>query len=299
MTITKCYVDLFNDTLTTAGFSRSSKLFYRIKGNTIQSILLDTISPFRLFYTVYPYWCHRFMGIKCNQSIELLKKALWAQGPMSTMGVFYKDLNDDELQRVMQSCLQMVINKIIPYFDSHTDESSCLSASFEPTIFVSSDEPVICNGNEFWANTKISSWKHPYLLLWKAYLDGSFSDAYRMLENDVRNFKSSERKQYYRDNALKSNYMKNIQEHVAILAETCPEMSTDEAYTEAYRIWGPKDIDVEAYLDERCNRFMKIQYKVFLSRMQENDINWIKNIRDEETAIMKKAFADVYGIKFD
>lgn len=299
MTITKCYVDTFKDTLIAAGFRRSGKLFYRSKGDTIQSILLDTLSPFRLFYTVYPYWCHRFVGIKCNQSIELLKKALWAQGAMSTMGVFYRDLDDDDLQRVMQSCLQMVINKIIPYFDSHTDEASCLSASFEPTVFVSSDEPVICDGNEFWATTKICSWKHQYLLLWKAYLDGSFSDAYRMMENDVRNYRSSERERYERDNALKSNYMKNIQQHIAILAETCPEMSADEAYAEAYRIWGPNDTDVEAYLDKSCNGFIKAQYSVFLSRMQENDINWIKNIRDEETAIMKKAFADVYGIKFD
>lgn len=299
MTITKLFADTFKDTLLSAGFSRKGKLYYRVKGNTVQTVLLDTYGPFRLLYSVYPYWCHRVMSPTCNYTLESLKKTWWADGPIRTEGIWYRSADDDDVQKAMQLCLQVFIKEIFTIFESLTDEASCLAASFEPIAFVSADEPVICYGEEFWATTRIGSWKNQYLLLWKAYLDGSFSEAYQMMEKDVRNYRESERESYERNHPANRNHMRNIEDHVAMLAETCPEMSKEEAYAEAHQIWGPKNIDIEAYLDERCDQFIQAQYSVFLSRMQENDINWIKGFRDEESAIMKKAFADVYELKFD
>lgn len=299
MTITKLFNDTFKKTLIDAGFLRSGKLYLRKKGITIQTVLFEDISPFRICYSVYPFWCHRLVGIKCNQTLEMLKKPWWAEGLIETMGVFCRDGDDIEIQNVMKLCLKVFIDEILPYFDSHTDEESCLAASLEEFTVVSASECVLYKGSEYWAHTRIGAWKNQYLLLWKAYMDGTFEHANKLYELDVRNYRESEQKQLMQNYAQRKDFQRNIEEHIAILAETCPEMSPEEAYNEAYRIWGPNDSNFELMVEENCKKMINSHYYIFLTRLQENDLSWIKGVRDIESKVMKTAFEDVYGIRFD
>ena len=297
MSVSKYYNKVFKAPLTALGFKKQGKLFYRIKGNTIQAVLLDDIKPFRIFYTVYPYWCHRLIGIKCNKAVQKLKKGWWAQNSTYTQGMYYYADCDENFTPVMELCLKAFTDNILPYFDSLTNEETCLIESIKPIRTVSADEPTIYNEDEFCANTKINMGSNQYLLLWKAYLDGSFDEASKLMDQDVQNYRNSARETYYRNNKPNPQYMESIKKHIEILAATCPEMSYQEAYDEAYRIWGPKDIDIDAMLDEQCQKFIKAQYRIFLERRNENDLAWIKTIRDEETAVMQKALIEELGLE--
>ena len=63
-----------------------------------------------------------------------------------------------------------------------------------------------------------------------------------------------------------------------------------------YQNFHMPDEEIEEKLKKDKERYLFCQFNVLLSKIQENDLDWIKNVYDTEKAVMEKALKDELGI---
>lgn len=238
----------FGEELLARGFVRKRNSFYRMNGNILQSIYFD--SP--------PYRYHvRFNQFPywCYPFISKdfpLKKLYWTGSHAPRMSLYNKD-EVEENRAEMQRNLEAYQEIIFPMFDATRDEKSYIESLTQPNK---------CWGSRWWSVI-------PQAILYVCYQEGSWDFAKKWLafsEEDARRINLLQMEQEWR------SHLENLQKR--------PETTRDISY-EQY---------CKEYLEKDCNTldFAFRPFRLLFEKMEENDLEWIKEIHDDNCEIMKE-----------
>lgn len=177
MKMNQLFVQLFETPMKEQGFSRKGYLFYRLRGEILQGLVLKTTNPYDIGYTFYPYWNHE---AQANLPNLPMNKGIWAEENCVGNHYYYRAATTEENEKAMRYSLHFVFQHVLPILDQVKDFESYLSLLRCPpsTPFLRIDHP-------YGHNISIRQTVHANDLLWKAYLDGSFEPAMQLL-NDVK-----------------------------------------------------------------------------------------------------------------
>jgi len=201
MKMSKLFVTVFEDELKQRGFKRKGRLYYRMKGEILQGIVIKKVNPYSLHFGVCPYWTVADQSIVYSEN---LTKGWWAEQITGwEIGVpiysYYREQNEEFNLAVMQHCLFLAQKYILPHLDCITDFNSVLKYSADKAfcderrenaelkqdvrkeIIVPSYQNRRDPSDKFTVIDRFLSRHTQYLFLHKAYLDQSFEAAEEML----------------------------------------------------------------------------------------------------------------------
>ena len=58
----KCFTSIFTEPLEKEGFARKGVLYYRLRGDVMQGVMLKTTNPFSICVNMCPWWTYGLMG---------------------------------------------------------------------------------------------------------------------------------------------------------------------------------------------------------------------------------------------
>ena len=121
MKMNKCFTSIFDPFMKQAGFARAGILYYRMKGNMLQGMRLETINPYHITFSNFPYWLYHRRNIIPQPNI---RKGGWTQtgGMISSMDTYYDENDPKRNDMIMREMLDLFQNTVIPYFDSICNE---------------------------------------------------------------------------------------------------------------------------------------------------------------------------------
>ena len=106
MTLLKCFTNTFDSYMTENGYRRKGKLYYRLRGEILQGIVLRAIDHYDVCYTCFPYWSYQYR--QPAYSLEWLSKGFWAEIGESIPGTCFRYNSDEENVRVMEEIRQLI-----------------------------------------------------------------------------------------------------------------------------------------------------------------------------------------------
>lgn len=140
MTTKQLFIDVFRDELEEQGFVCGKKFFYRMKGNILQGIGVDSTGPqYDVRYIAVPYWCYR----RKNWFLSSFSDADWVKRVYAIdSGVFFK--NDmQESEKGMRRILETYRQKTVPLFEAMMDEESYIDATLKYNNWFDVDQYVV------------------------------------------------------------------------------------------------------------------------------------------------------------
>ena len=121
MKMNKCFTSIFDPFMKQAGFARAGSLYYRMNGNLLQGVRLETTNPYHISFSSFPYWLYHKRNIFPEPNI---RKGGWTQtgGMILSMDTYYDINKPIQNDIIMHKTLDLFQNTVIPYFDSICNE---------------------------------------------------------------------------------------------------------------------------------------------------------------------------------
>lgn len=290
MTLSKCYTEIFDTTMKEAGFQRKGVLYYRLNGDILQGIVLKPLAAYDICFTYFPYWNYHFRSVR-----YALKSGYWAELGQFISGEYCRKGQAEATQETMQKCLGVIKTTVIPLLDNISDVESYLNAVVQTYVDFQNRLESTCRKE---MDVSISGFTGEILgtqsilqhaLLYKAYLDGSYTQTNAIVQRLLDINAECIRIRHRKDKLQRGDGAEEIQNHVEMLMEMCPDMPKEEAYRQAVQIWAPKDDSfIENEIEKSRAGMLEHQLPEYIKRMESNDLVWIESVYDEECEKMKE-----------
>ncbi|MBR4054597.1 MAG: hypothetical protein IKK06_07325 [Clostridia bacterium] len=238
----------FGEELLARGFVRKKNFYYRMNGVILQSILFDA-APGR--YQI----CFNQFPYWCYPFISKgfpLSKGYWT-GLRSPCCSQYFKAREDENHAEMKNHLEVFRELVFPILDATNDEKSYIEAFTKPD-------------KRGWSDWKLLK---PQPILYVCYQEGSWDFAKKWLAFSEE---FEQRSLLLQLEQGWKHHMENLQKR--------PETTRDISYEQYCKEFWEEDCHT---LDFKF-RFFRLLFE----KMEENDLEWIKEIHDENCEIMKE-----------
>jgi len=224
--------------------------------------MLNACNPFQVQVAALPYWCYRLISPKCNFRLENLQKGYWTGGQFSIFGFYYKQEYLNECQTMMDSILHLIDIQVIPFLDEVNSDEAWIKYAVDPPAFDDIGRGVYCNylGEEYKPIFGGQFHAVEYPFLWKAYQERTFEQVKLFVERLVAEYLAFQKGLYQRNSSI-------------------------------------SDAVIDGFLIKDKERYLFVNFKVLLSKIQENDLDWIKNIHDTEKSVMEQTLKDELRIE--
>lgn len=279
MKMSKLFVTVFNDELISRGFKRKGTLFYRMNGEMLQGVHITPINPYSINCCSFPYWLFNDFSGACTN--VALVKGYWTEGQGFEIDVpgtaYYREENETLNLDYMTACFEVAKRYALPMLDKLTDIPSYMqninynwktdSEDKGEYFYNISSEltkkydqyPGHLSGLRMYYRSHCI--ENQYLYLYKAYIDGSFEDSYSIIENYIKEVKIRRRKDIY--------------------------LSVEKGFY---------DIDQAESILKRDDESLNRSYSVFVSKMHDNELNWILEYREQQKKEIIPRLRDELGI---
>ena len=297
MTMSKCFTTVFDQQMKEHGFKRKGVLYYRLNGTTLQGIKLKQCNPYIISFNAYPYWIHRL-----NNSMDLyrdLGKGYWAEvGGSYLINHYYQKEKPELNERAMQYHLENTCKFIIPYLDKIHDEERYLDTKKTNQQKSSLRVELPSYARQTSDSIMESDILNQYVLLWIAYSDRSFARVRTYFDERM---KLSYESQYQSIQNTIDESRRSVEEF-----NRCPPTGEDAEILLMFwesskktleRYQNPEQIRKET--EEYIETVKRIHYKVFLEKMQEEDLDWIEGIYQTESSAVKEALQKELKLNVD
>ena len=215
ITSSKLFTTVFDEEMKGRGFRRKGHLYYKFVGEFIQGVALKTVNPYSICFHAFPYWSQPGFG---REDFDF-NKGYWTEdgmeiSPENLFGRYYRKENVENNFDAMRVSLELAKEYFLPILESVKDYDSYIA--YKSVIWPESYKSVIWperqNDNmtkhEFYIESFADKYKEEiknrilfpvvnmyyaglnaadqYVFLYKAFLDGSFENAYKMLMEKVQ-----------------------------------------------------------------------------------------------------------------
>ncbi|MBQ9781092.1 MAG: hypothetical protein IJW00_09130 [Clostridia bacterium] len=137
MTLSKCFTTVFDNHMKSVGFFRKGILYYRMVGNMLQGVRLETTNPYFVRFCSFPYWLYHKRAISQASNIT---RGTWVQGCGSLLTMNYYAPNAEEQNvRDMMTIFDLFRDIVLPYLDCVSTEEEYLQMIYNnPVVLLSS-----------------------------------------------------------------------------------------------------------------------------------------------------------------
>ena len=184
MKMNKLYFEVFTETMETAGFKRKGVLYYRIKGEILQGVLLKMINPYDICVNICPWWTYLLMRYSENE----LSDGQWVEDGLNIPGIYYRESRPEQNQQAMRGCLAVFKERLLPKLDCISDEDAYIQAVYDHTLELPPEEREAryqehqARGADVFVGMITGELRqNPYALLHKAVRNGSYEAITAML----------------------------------------------------------------------------------------------------------------------
>ena len=132
MKLNKCFTLVFDDYMKTVGFSRKGILYYRMVGNMLQGVRLETVNPYFITFSTFPYWLYHKRTSPKEPNIV---RGNWVQsGGSLEISKYYSADAEDQSLKDMETVLDLVRAVVIPYLDRVSNEAEYLQMVYHNPV---------------------------------------------------------------------------------------------------------------------------------------------------------------------
>lgn len=184
MKLNKCFTTVFDAPLKERGFKKKGLLYYRMNGKILQGITIKLTNPYSITFAYFPYWIYDFDIETKGYS---LSSSDWAEYNNVDGSRYNADNEETELKK-MQGLAEVFLELIIPFLDGICDLDTYISSICNDTI----TNAAVVTEEEKKLYGKYYKWIYhhqilnQYVMLLKAYNDGSFDSAEKIVNDFVR-----------------------------------------------------------------------------------------------------------------
>ena len=203
MNVKKLFSTVFNEEMQKRGFKLKGRVFYRMVGEMLQGVTIKPLKNYSLHFISYPYWSYSWDACSAVESTGYAK-GYWAEAGLELspcLSAYYREVNAEMNLDYMNACLEIASEQILPIIDKIDSIDTFLSYREYNWINLPEElrnkrcvqlqrndilEKYGDYHGEFtlrW-DDKVSR-VHQYAYLYKAYQDGSFDRAYRLLSHTI------------------------------------------------------------------------------------------------------------------
>lgn len=185
MKLNKCFTTVFDAPLKERGFKKKGLLYYRMNGEILQGITVKLTNPYDISFAYLPYW---LFGTDMETRRHSLEDHYWAEYHC-VKGSYYKADDEETELKKMQGMLDIVLELVIPFLDGVYDLETYISViySAKPIItdaFITEEEKR--KYGKYYKHVSMYKVLDQYAMLLKAFRDGSFGTAEKMVNGFVR-----------------------------------------------------------------------------------------------------------------
>lgn len=120
MKMTKLYTTVFDEELKSRGFKKKAKLYYRLNGDNLQGVVINSCNPYMLDFYSAPYWMKNVQAY-----LAPLYKGDWAEHGMEiSTSRYYREEEEQLNTDQMNFCFMLAKKHILPVLDEIYDLNS-------------------------------------------------------------------------------------------------------------------------------------------------------------------------------
>lgn len=208
ITASKLFTTVFDDEMKGRGFRRKGSVYYKVVGEFIQGVALKTVNPYSICFHAFPYWSKPSIHVYYEPD---LYKGYWTESGMEIMpkhlyGMYYRKENVQINFDAMKVSLELAKEYFLPILESVTDYDSYIA--YKLYTWPEEEQTVNPIQNTLYIESFANKYKNEiqnkillptvtmryagldaadqYVFLYKAFLEGSFENAYKILMEKVR-----------------------------------------------------------------------------------------------------------------
>ena len=121
MKMTKLYTTVFDEEMKSRGFKKKAKLYYRLNGDNLQGVVINSCNPYMLDFYSAPYWMENVQAY-----LAPLYRGDWAThgGFEINSSRYYQEEEEQINLDRMNFCLMLAKEHILPFMDEIYDLNS-------------------------------------------------------------------------------------------------------------------------------------------------------------------------------